>query len=266
MCDCPAARLLPHFFGVCLDPAALGENDGLVLSGSAMASFSVILLTAAPGAIGAEAGGAFVKIDGRECLLRSVELFLNRENIRQIQLVVTSDGMEEAKRKYGGHLAFSGVKLIAGGPGWGDQLAAAGEKIAADCTHVIVHDAARPGVAYNDIDAIMDWAPKHPIVAITTPLRSALVEVDASAQPVEFHRATKFMQVVTPWAYEKKKFEEIARLHREPAAGEVALLKGSPLNFRVSTPADAPLAKAMLNMLPKPKMRAAENPFDEAQW
>jgi len=47
-----------------------------------MAVFSVLLLTAAPPS--QEAGGAFVKIDGRESLLRAVELFLNRENIKQM--------------------------------------------------------------------------------------------------------------------------------------------------------------------------------------
>jgi len=31
-------------------------------------------------------------------------------------------------------------------------------------------------------------------------------------------------------------------------------------------PGDAGIAKAMLAMLPKPKMKAMSNPFEEAQW
>src|SRR5438034_4475304 len=96
------------------------------------ATFSVLLVTAAPPGHGSEAGGAFVKIDGREALLRSAELFLNRPQIKQIQMVFVSDMMEEAKRKYGGHLGFSGVKLVAGGATWTDQLAAGAEKISPD--------------------------------------------------------------------------------------------------------------------------------------
>jgi hypothetical protein len=42
---------------------------------------------AAPPGQTTEAGGAFVKIEGREALLRSVELFLNRDNVKQIQIV-----------------------------------------------------------------------------------------------------------------------------------------------------------------------------------
>src|SRR6266700_327297 len=117
-----------------------------------MAAFSVIVATAAPPGMGAESAGAYVKIDGREALLRSVELFLNRDNIKQIQLAILPDSLEEIKRKYGGHLGFSGVKLLSGGPRWIDQIAAAGANISADATHVIVHDAARPAVPFSDID------------------------------------------------------------------------------------------------------------------
>src|SRR5436305_15262685 len=110
----------------------------------ATVTFSVLILTAAPPGLGSEGGGAFVKIDGRECLLRSVELFLNRDNVKQIQLVFADDALEEGKKKYGGHLSFSGVKVLGGGPKWMDQIKAAGAKIAAECSHVILHDAARP--------------------------------------------------------------------------------------------------------------------------
>src|SRR5450432_813040 len=143
-----------------------------------MASFSVLVLTAPPPGQGAEAGGPFVKIDGREALLRSVELFLNRENVVQTQIIFDPDDIEEAKRKYGGHLSFSGVKVLTGGPKWVDQLAAAADTISTESTHVIVHDAARPAVAYSDIDALMSEAESHPVVSLATVMRSPLVEVD----------------------------------------------------------------------------------------
>jgi hypothetical protein len=34
----------------------------------------------------------------------------------------------------------------------------------------------------------------------------------------------------------------------------------------VNTPGDATLAKNMLHLLPKPKLKAATNPFGEAEW
>jgi 2-C-methyl-D-erythritol 4-phosphate cytidylyltransferase len=231
-----------------------------------MPVFSIVLLTAVPTSHGADGAGAFVKVDGRECLLRSVELFLNRDNVKQIQLVVAADAMEEAKRKYGGHLGFSGVKLITGGKTWLEQIAAAAEKISPDCSHVLLHDAARPAVAFGDMDAIMTHAEKHPIVALAASVRGGLVELDDSGKPLAFHAGQRFLQLVTPWAFRKDKFLEMAANKREPAASEVWLLRSSPLNMRVGYATDAALAKIMINMLPKPKIRAADNPFEEAQW
>jgi 2-C-methyl-D-erythritol 4-phosphate cytidylyltransferase/2-C-methyl-D-erythritol 2,4-cyclodiphosphate synthase len=230
-----------------------------------MAEFSVLILTAAPPGQAAEAGGAFAKIDGRESLLKCVELFLNRDNIKQIQIVFQPDGLEEAKKKYGGHLSFSGVKVLSGGPRWIDQIAAAANAIATEATHVIVHDGARPAVPYSDIDALMSEAEKHPIVMLASANRSSLVEVDEGGNPLAFHSPTRFMNLATPQAFKREKFLEFAKSKAEPHASEVTLLKGSPLNLRIGG-GDASLIKAMINMLPRPKLKGPTSPFEEAQW
>jgi 2-C-methyl-D-erythritol 4-phosphate cytidylyltransferase len=231
-----------------------------------MANFSVLLLTAAPPGQASEAGGAFVKIDGREALLRSVELFLNRDNISQIQVVVLSEMLEETKRRHGAHLSFSGVKLIAGGSKWIDQLAAGAEHLPEGCTHAIVHDAARPAVAYSDIDRLMEEATQHPAVALASPTRSTLVEVDEGGNAIAYHLPERFMQLLTPQAFTCDRLRAMAASRTELHASELRLLKGSPLNIRLSGSGDATIAKAMISMLPRPKVRPPASPFEEAQW
>jgi 2-C-methyl-D-erythritol 4-phosphate cytidylyltransferase len=231
-----------------------------------MARFSVVVVTAIPSAQGVEGSGAFIKVDGRESLLRSVDLFVNREGVCQIQLVIGDDKFDDSRQKFGGHLSFSGAKLTQGGRQWFEQLAAAQEKIAPEATHVVIHDGARPAVAFNDLEALMAEAEKHPIVVMTTPVRSGLIEVDESGKPVSLGSARRFQQVVTPWALRKDKFAELVKNKRDPSAGEMWLLHSSPLNVRVASASDASLAKSMIAMLPKPKVRAADNPFEEAQW
>jgi 2-C-methyl-D-erythritol 4-phosphate cytidylyltransferase len=228
--------------------------------------FSVVLLTAAPPGMGVEAAGATVKIDGREALLRSVELFLNRDNVKQVLLVVDPESMEESKRKYGAHLGFSGVKLASGGPKWVDQVGATGPLISPDATHVILHDAARPAVAYSDIDNLMTAAETSAAVALATPVRSVLVETDDSGAPVNYHLPQQFMHLLTPQAFTRAKYLEMAASKLEISPSQVTLVKGSPLNVRVGGPGDAPLLKTMINMLPKPKVKAPDGPFGEAQW
>jgi 2-C-methyl-D-erythritol 4-phosphate cytidylyltransferase len=231
-----------------------------------MPVFSVVIATAVPSSLGAEGSGAFVKVDGRESLLRAADLFFNRDEIEQIQLVVASDKFEEAKRKFGDHLSFAGAKLMSGPAQWIDQLAAAGEKISSEATHVIVHDAARPAVAYTDLDQLLAEVEKHPIAFMTTPVRGGIIEIEESGKPVSIRSSQNFQNIVTPWAMRKDKFMDMVKSRREPPANEIWLVRSSSLNIRVVSASDATLAKAALAMLPKPKVRGPDNPFEEAQW
>jgi len=234
-----------------------------------MATFSVLILTAAPpgqGGGAAEQSTAYVKIDGREALLRSVELFLNRDNVKQIQLAILSESMEQAKQKFGAHLGFSGVKLIAGGPRWIDQIAAAAGTVAAESTHVIVHDAARPAVPFSDIEALMNAAEKNAAVALAAPMRTTLLELDEGGTPMAYHLPANFMQLLTPQAFSKQKFLEMAKTKAEVHPSQLTLVKGSPFNVRIGGGGEAGFVKAMIGMLPKPKTKALSSPFEEAQW
>jgi 2-C-methyl-D-erythritol 4-phosphate cytidylyltransferase len=231
-----------------------------------MAIYSVILLTAPPPGQSSEAGGAYIKIDGRESLLRAVEMFLNRDNVKQLQLVVSQQSVEETRKKFGANLGLYGVKLIAGGGKWIEQIQAAGKNVSADCSHVIIHDTARPAVPYPDIEAAMAESEKSDAVLLATPVRCSLIEVDEGKAAMAYHLPSRFMQVQTPQIFARTVFAQMVKSGAEPHASQMTIVKGSPLNIRVGSAADASFAKAMMAMLPKPKIRAASSPFDEAQW
>lgn len=230
-----------------------------------MPTFSAILLTAAPLGQASEAGGAFVKVDGRECLLRSIELFLNRDPVKQIMVVFSSESAEDMKRRHGPHFSFSGVKVVTGGPEWLDQLTAAAQALSTETTHVIVHDAARPAVPYTDIEAIFEAAETTDAAMMVTPVRNALLELDDNNNAAALHPADHFMQMLTPQLYSKPFFQQFTAARQPPDVRKMKLIKGSPLNVRVSGSGDATLVKAMLNMLPKPR-KGAMGAFEEAQW
>ncbi|HEV8608328.1 MAG TPA: 2-C-methyl-D-erythritol 4-phosphate cytidylyltransferase [Tepidisphaeraceae bacterium] len=232
-----------------------------------MANFSVLLLTAPPAGHAAEIGGPFVKIDGRESLLKTVELFLNRDNIKQIQICFLPENLEEAKRKYAPHLSFSGVKVLSGGPRWIDQIAAASGKISPDATHVIIHDAARPAVSYADIDALMEMADKNDAVTLAAASRNPLIEVDEGGNALAIHPPSHYLQLLTPQAFSKSTFDKMAATKQEIHPSQLKILKGSSLNIRAGGGEAGPgLIKAMLNLLPKPKIKGPTSPFEEAQW
>jgi 2-C-methyl-D-erythritol 4-phosphate cytidylyltransferase len=243
-------------------PAASTSLD----SRTDMATFSVLLLTAPPPGLAGESGGAYVKIDGREALLRTAELFLNRDEIKQIQVVVSPDMLEEAKRRYAAHFSFSGIRMLSGGPKWMDQIAAGGKSVSAEATHVIVHDAARPAVPPGDIEAIMEAAAQHAAVALIATVRASLVELDEGSSPIAYHPPGRFAQLLSPQAFSRERFAAMAQSGKEVHASELRLIKGSPLNVRLGGPGDASLVKSLITMLPKPKVKPPSSPFEEAQW
>jgi 2-C-methyl-D-erythritol 4-phosphate cytidylyltransferase len=112
----------------------------------------------------------------------------------------------------------------------------------------------------------MAEAEKHPIVSLATVSRAMLAEVDEGGSAMAFHMPTRFMNLVTPQVFKREKFIELASKKTEPHPSQVTLLKGSPLNLRIGGAGDVSLIKAMLNMLPKPKLKAPSSPFEEAQW
>lgn len=229
------------------------------------ATFDVIILTAAPAGQAVESGGAFVRIDGREALLMSIELFMSRDEIKQIQLVVNNDEYENAKDRHGLHLGFTGVKLTKGGPTWIEQLQAASQKLSGESTHVIVHDAARPAVPYSDINALQDAAEQHEAATLQSPVRTPMIELDENNRPVGYLRGDRVVHLLTPQAYSRAKFMAFTQSGSEVPAGEMHLVKGSPLNVRVGGDGDAGRIKAMLSLLPKKKVDRM-GAFEEAQW
>lgn len=147
--------------------------------------------------------------------------------------------MRSIKRKHGAHLGFSGVAVAGAAAKFGEQLAAAAGKLSAECSHVIVHDVARCAVPYTDIDALAQMTTsKAAIVALSTPLRAGLVQLDEGGSPIGLLTPSEYAQVVTPLLFTKAKFMELATAKREPHASELTLLKGSPLNVRLSSGAD----------------------------
>ncbi|HQY89439.1 MAG TPA: hypothetical protein PK402_12375, partial [Tepidisphaeraceae bacterium] len=66
--------------------------------------------------------------------------------------------------------------------------------------------------------------------------------------------------------FKRKVFEEVIKSGLGAVHSRLHLLDASPLSMRVNSAGDASLAKAHINLLPKPKTKASTNPFEEAQW
>ena len=82
---------------------------------------------------------------GKPVFQRAVELFVHREDVAQVLLAVHPERVETVKLRWGDTLRFQGVQIVAGGTTerW-ETVARALAHVDENCTHVAVHDAARP--------------------------------------------------------------------------------------------------------------------------
>jgi 2-C-methyl-D-erythritol 4-phosphate cytidylyltransferase len=206
------------------------------------------------------------KVDGRECLLRSVELFVNREGVSQILVGLVPDQAETIKNKLASHLMILGVKTATGGPALIDQLKAARAKLSSEATHVITHDAARPCVAPPELDALLDAAAKADAIAMSCGLSGTLLRIDESDHISETLTTRPLRMLLTPQVFSRKAFDELCDKGFESLRSRLALHDSSKLNIRVNSSADATLARAHLTLLPKPRVKGPSNPFEEASW
>ncbi len=118
-------------------------------------------------------------LGGRPLLLRTVEVFTRREEVEQIIVAGPPDGLEAFKDRYGAGLGFHGVTLVEGGrvDRW-ETVRNALAAVSDDCTHIAVHDAARPLVSDQMLDRIFMAAEKLDAVIPALAMSSTLKELD----------------------------------------------------------------------------------------
>ena len=241
-----------------------------------MPKFSVII--AAAGRAERFGGGekkTFAKLDGRPIFLRSVEHFINRQDVCQTILAVAPEDARTVKSSYGANLAFMGVKLVEGGARRSETVAAALKVVSDEAEYVAVHDAARPCVTADMIDAVFAEAPKTGAAILAVPIAGTVKRAGDSRVIEETVLRAGLYEAQTPQTFRKDVLlDAYARLERETFDdAQVVELLGYPVsivisdatNIKITTKADMTLANAILKSRPArpaPRMGA----YEEAQW
>ena len=223
-------------------------------------------------------------VGGRPMLLRTVELFTRRDDVAAIVVAAPPDELDEFRTRFGTQLGFHGAKVVAGGTieRW-ETVRNALAAIPGDCTHVAVHDAARPAASEELVQRVFDAARVHDAVIPGDPVTSTLKRVseetvdaeqeDAVADAIlgSFAETTKIkgrrvtgtvprehlVAVQTPQVF---RAELLRRAYAqgglegatddamlvERLGAEVIVVDGDPRNVKVTTPADLALVRALL--------------------
>jgi 2-C-methyl-D-erythritol 4-phosphate cytidylyltransferase len=218
----------------------------------------------------------FIELKGRPVWVRAVEVFSNRDDVKQVLIVVSPEDMDFFKEKFQPNLAFMAVEIVAGGKQRADSVKNALARVRADIDYVAVHDAARPLVVKQWIDKIFAAAEQSGAAIPATPISSTIKRVE-DGRIVETVPRDKLWAAQTPQVFQRQLLlDAYARWDGSEATDEanlverighpVTIVEGSPLNMKITTQEDFKMAEALLGTLPQEMSLRALHPFADERF
>ena len=119
----------------------------------------------------------FVPLEGRPVWFHAAEKFTNRSDVKQTLLVIAPEDRETVQSKLGANAALLGIELVDGGAERYDSVAAALARVAPEIDFVAVHDAARPCLADEWIEAVFAAATRSGAAILATPISGTVKRV-----------------------------------------------------------------------------------------
>ena len=220
----------------------------------------------------------FALLDGRPVWMHAAERFSNRKDVVQSLLVVAPEDREHFTEKFGGNAALLGIEIVEGGAERYDSVAKALERVNADVDYVAVHDAARPCVVPEWIDAVFAAAVKSGAAILAAPVTGTLKRAAGDQTVAETVARENLWEAQTPQVFRRQLLiDAYARRGQAPATDDAQLLErlghkvtmvaGSPMNIKITTKEDLRIAGALLKVLPRPKLAGPGHPFaDDDMW
>ena len=218
----------------------------------------------------------FERLRDRPVFVRSIELFVNRPDVCQLQVVVAEDDLETMKARYAANIGFMGAKVVLGGATRTESIRNALAKVADEADFICVHDAVRPCVSPLWIDDVFAAAERTGAAILAIPLHGTLKRVGADHAIEATVDRDGLWEAQTPQVFGK---ELLLRAYAEAdggasddaslveALGEtVTVVPGDLRNVKITTKRDLAMAAAVVDHLPKPKLSKPTGPYEEARW
>ena len=122
-------------------------------------------------------------LGGRPMLIRTIEAFGKREEFGPIIVAGPPDDFDAFKERFGPTLGFHGASVVKGGRAerW-ETVKNALDAVPDDCTHIAVHDAARPVVNPGMIARLIDAARMYPAVIPAVTITATVKRVSGAPQ------------------------------------------------------------------------------------
>ena len=220
----------------------------------------------------------FAPLAGRPVWLHSVEKFLERDDVKQVVVVVSPADRESFLEKFSANMAFMGIGLTEGGDHRAESVRRGLEKLGPEIDMVAIHDAARPCLAAAWIDRVFAAGARTGAAILAIPVVGTLKRVGPDSTIEATVDRTGLWEAQTPQVFRRDVLEKaFAAAHgRQPTdeaqlvesiGQRVTVVPGSPINLKITSREDLRLAEQALKALPKPKLSGPSHPFaNDDMW
>ena len=244
-----------------------------------MSKFAVIIPAAGAGKrFGGDVKKPFTQLDGRPVFIRTIELFISRDDVAQILLAVAPDDYDVVREKYAANMMLMGFKLVKGGAERYQSVKLALEHVDLAAEFVCVHDAVRPCVLESWIDAVFAEAKKTGAAILAAPLTGTIKRVAASKTIDATVSRDGLFEAQTPQVFRREWLtDSYAKLPAdahptddaevvERAGHAVSIVEADRRNLKITSGGDMALASVLLKGITKRPKSGPMGAFEEAQW
>ena len=222
----------------------------------------------------------FANLDGRAVWLRTAELFVTRNDVCQCLLLIAPEDRDLFRSRYAANLAFMDIQLVDGGAERFESVANALKLVKDDADLIAIHDAVRPCVTSEAIDAVFTRAAQTGAAILAVPVAETIKRVDDKKQVQGTQPRKGLWLAQTPQVFRRdwllSAYAERAKLGAdvtddaqlvEAAGHPVHIVEGSASNIKITMQSDLALARAILQSRPAPKPSGPAHPFaEEEMW
>jgi len=240
---------------------------------------AIICAAGAGSRFGGKRKKAFVDVAGRAVFLRSVELFAQRDDVKQVLFGIAKEDEELVNVKWGPNLKFFNVSIFIGGAERFDTVQKGLELVKDDIDLVAVHDACRCCATAELIDKVISAAAKSKAAIPACPVTATIKEAKDNLITKTVDRSGLF-EAQTPQVFAasllKKAYANLKNLDKstisddsqliEALGQKVTIVETDSSNIKITRQSDIAVAEAILKSRPKKLPEGPAGPYIEAQW
>lgn len=220
----------------------------------------VVIVAAGSGKrMGAGRNKLWLNIDGKSIMAHTVERFAAHPEVEEVVLVVSEVDQTEVMAWLAALPYRERVTLALGGAERQDSVRAGLAALSDRCTHVLVHDAARPFVTDRQISEIIARVQKDDAVIMAVPVKDTIKVVSRTGIVETTPDRESLWAVQTPQAFrlsllreahqqafrQQKRATDCAALV-EWLGYPVKIMSGSYENIKITTPDDIWLGEEIM--------------------